>query len=268
MGNKNGHFIDGVWVKPADADRLDVIDPSTEKVITAISLGGPDDVDAAVAAARRAFEDWRNLPPQSMRTGYVRKIKDIYARRAAEMAEVLSLEMGAPIDFARSAQVAAGGAWHIDGFLDAIETHEAETPLAPPGSSEMIVQDPVGVCGLITPWNWPMNQITLKVIPPALLVGCTVVLKPSEATPPFLPCCLRSFWKRLAAAWCFQSGQWGGRSRSWCPPAVSASGCRHDVLHRVHPRRCGRGGAGLCSNHETIHAGTWRQVAELDLCRL
>ncbi|WP_424944694.1 aldehyde dehydrogenase family protein [Aliiroseovarius crassostreae] len=179
MGNKSGHFIDGVWVNPADADRLDVLNPSTEQVITAISLGGPDEVNAAVAAARRAFEDWRALP-QSMRTGYVRKIKDIYARRAAEMAEVLSLEMGAPIDFARSAQVAAG-AWHIDGFLDAIETHEAETPLAP-GSSEMIVQDPVGVCGLITPWNWPMNQITLKVIP-ALLVGCTVVLKPSEATP-------------------------------------------------------------------------------------
>ncbi|MEP1765118.1 MAG: aldehyde dehydrogenase family protein [Sulfitobacter sp.] len=179
MEDKTKHYINGAWVAQTPACPSIVLDPSTEQPVATISLGSQREVDSAVSAARAAQNDWANLP-QEHRTDHVRRLLHIYTARAEEMAVAISTEMGAPIDLARDHQAPAGS-WHIEGFLDAIKHHKAEEPLHD-GSSETIVRDPVGVCGLITPWNWPMNQVTLKVIP-AVLVGCTVVLKPSEIAP-------------------------------------------------------------------------------------
>ena len=173
-------FVDGEWVNPASSDITAVVNPSTEATVTTLSMGNTLDVDRAVEAARIAFPAWSDQP-QSIRTEFVRKLLDIYTRRQDEMAEAMSTEMGAPIDFALSDQVGAGQ-WHIEGFLRAVETFAFEHPLSQDAPNETVVMEPIGVCGLITPWNWPMNQVTLKVVP-ALLTGCTVVLKPSEVAP-------------------------------------------------------------------------------------
>lgn len=173
-------YIDGKWVAPARPRDFEVIDPSTEEVCATISLGDRADTDAAVAAAKRAFEGWAVTDPRARRA-LVQRILEIYLARAEDMAQAISLEMGAPIDMARSQQVGAGG-FHITNFLKAFEGFEFNTPLGDHAPDTRIIKEPVGVCGLITPWNWPMNQITLKVIP-ALLTGCTMVLKPSEVAP-------------------------------------------------------------------------------------
>lgn len=170
-------YINGQWVAPAAPNDLAVIDPSTEEQCAVISLGDADDTDAAVAAARAAFDSWSQTSKQE-RTALIRKLAEIYDARAEEMAQAMSLEMGAPIDMSRSSQVGAGS-WHIEGFLEAFETFEFESDFT---ATEKTLREPIGVCALITPWNWPMNQIVLKVIP-AIATGCTVVLKPSEVSP-------------------------------------------------------------------------------------
>ena len=180
MIEKRQFYINGAWVAPQVSRDCPVIDPSTEEVCAVISLGDQADTDAAVAAAKAAFPGWAATPPET-RANHVRGILAQYEKRADEMARAISLEMGAPIDMARNDQ-AECLPWHLKNFLKAMEQIEWVRPLGPHAPNDRIAMEPIGVVGLITPWNWPMNQVTLKVIP-ALLAGCTCVLKPSEEAP-------------------------------------------------------------------------------------
>lgn len=180
MIEKRQFYINGRWVDPQAGRDCEVTDPSTEDVCAVISLGGQADTDAAVAAAKDAGCSWAQTA-KSERLALLERILEVYKRRAPEMAEAISLEMGAPIDLAKSAQVGAG-AGHIKNFITALQNFEFERPLGGHAPQDRILMDPVGVIGMITPWNWPMNQVTLKVIP-ALATGCTMVLKPSEIAP-------------------------------------------------------------------------------------
>jgi len=180
MQNARNFYINGAWVAPAAPRDFDVIDPSTEEVCEVISLGDQADTDAAVAAAKAAFPAWSATAPEA-RIAVVEKLLEVYQRRAEDMAQAISKEMGAPIDLARAQQVGAGS-WHLEGFLRAAKEFVWDHPLGDWAPTERTVYEPIGVCALITPWNWPMNQIVLKVVP-ALLTGCTMVLKPSEIAP-------------------------------------------------------------------------------------
>lgn len=180
MQIKTEHYIGGGWRAVPGGSPSEILDPSTEQPFARIDLSTADGVNLAVAAARDALPFWRETPLNA-RISLIERTLNIYRQRESEMAEAISREMGAPIGFALNAQVAAG-AWHIEGFLSAVSRFPFEEPLPGSDGKEIIRREPVGVCGLITPWNWPMNQITLKVIP-ALLAGCTVVLKPSEIAP-------------------------------------------------------------------------------------
>lgn len=180
LADKRKFYINGQWVDPAKPHDLEVIDPSTEEPVAVISLGDQADTDAAVAAAKAAFPSWSETPPAE-RLAYVEKILAIYNRRAPDMAKAISHEMGAPADMSIGDQVGAG-TFHIENFITAFKDFEFVRPLGDHAPGSMVSWEPVGVVGLITPWNWPMNQVTLKVIP-ALLAGDTVVLKPSEIAP-------------------------------------------------------------------------------------
>ena len=180
MLEKRQFYINGEWVDPKEGKDLEVIDPSTEEPCAVISIAGKADGDAAVAAAKAAFPGWMATPPEE-RIAKVEKFLEIYQERAEEMAKAISTEMGAPIALARSAQVGAG-LGHTKNFIRAAKAFEFNRPLGDHDPNTRIVYEPVGVCALITPWNWPMNQITLKVIA-ALIAGCTMVLKPSEESP-------------------------------------------------------------------------------------
>ena len=177
MLEKRNFYINGAWVAPAKANDFDVIDPSTEEKCAVISLGGQADTDAAVAAARAAFDGWSQTS-KAERMALMEKLLDIYKARSEEMAQAMTLEMGAPIEMSRSNQVGAG-TWHIQGFLNAFKEFEFDADFT---ATEKTLKEPIGVCALITPWNWPMNQIILKAIP-AIAAGCTVILKPSEIAP-------------------------------------------------------------------------------------
>ena len=177
---KRDFYIDGRWTAPLFPRDCDVIDPSTEEPCAVISLGSEADTDAAVAAAKAAFPAWAATPPAT-RKAYVEAILAQYEKRAEEMARAISLEMGAPIDMSRDSQ-APCLPWHLQNFLTAFDHIDWVRPLGPHAPNDRIALEPIGVVGLITPWNWPMNQVTLKVIP-ALLAGCTCVLKPSEESP-------------------------------------------------------------------------------------
>ena len=177
---KRDFYIDGRWTAPLAPRDCEVIDPSTEEACAVISLGSAADTDAAVAAAKRAFPAWAATPPAE-RKRYVEAILAQYEKREEEMAQAISMEMGAPIDMSRSDQ-APCLPWHLKNFLTAFDDIEWIRPLGPHTPNDRIALEPIGVVGLITPWNWPMNQVTLKVIP-ALLAGCTCVLKPSEESP-------------------------------------------------------------------------------------
>jgi len=176
---KTGQFyIDGAWVDPAPgATRLAVINPATETAICDVAIGTAADVDRAVAAATAAFPAW-SRSSRAERLDLLASIRAVFARRLEEMAQAISAEMGAPITLSRDAQ-AACGIFHLDGFVQALERIEFEYRNIP---GDLIVKEPIGVVGLITPWNWPINQIALKVLA-ALSAGCTMVLKPSEITP-------------------------------------------------------------------------------------
>ncbi len=177
MKNAKNFYIDGAWVSPAKAHDFDVINPSTEEVCETISLGSEADTNAAVSAARASFEAWSQTSKEE-RIALLKTLSEVYNDRAEEMAQAISLEMGAPQDLARAQQVGAGS-WHLGGFLKALESFEFDRMYT---DTEATLYEPIGVCALITPWNWPMNQIVLKVVP-ALAVGCTTVLKPSEISP-------------------------------------------------------------------------------------
>lgn len=180
MLDKRNFYINGQWVAPATSNDFNVINPSTEETCAVISLGDQADTDAAVAAASTAFGSWSQTP-KAERLALIEKLADIYEARNEEMGEAISLEMGAPIDMAKTAQ-SGSGSWHIRNFIHAFKKFEFDRPLGSHAPNDRILYEPIGVCGLITPWNWPMNQVTLKVIP-ALATGCTVVLKPSEIAP-------------------------------------------------------------------------------------
>ena len=180
MLDKRTFYINGQWVDPIKPVELEVINPSTEEPCATIALGGQADTDAAVAAARNAFGDW-SQSDREQRLALLEKLAEIYQARSNEMAEAISSEMGAPISLAKTAQCGAG-IWHIKNFIRALKTFEFERRLGPHAPNDRILLEPVGVCGLITPRNWTMNQVTLKVIP-ALATGCTLVLKPSEISP-------------------------------------------------------------------------------------
>ena len=172
----NTFYIDGHWVEPTAPKRYSVINPATEVEIAAISLGSVMDVNRAVAAARKAFEFY-SLTPPAERLEQLERIAEVYRRRMDEMAETISREMGAPITLARTAQAPAGLA-HLNESMTALRNYKFEELKG----QTLMRREAVGVCGLITPWNWPMNQIVAKVAP-ALATGCTMVLKPSELAP-------------------------------------------------------------------------------------
>ena len=178
--DKRKFYIDGAWVDPVRANDLEVIDPSTEEAVAVISLGDQADTDRAVAAAKAAFATWSCTEPAE-RLRHVERILEIYNRRAQDMAWAISHEMGAPQDMSLGDQVAAG-TYHIENFVNAFRDFQFVRPLGDHAPASMVAWEPVGVVGLITPWNWPMNQVTLKVIP-AILAGDTCVLKPSEIAP-------------------------------------------------------------------------------------
>jgi len=180
MNNARNFYIAGEWVAPQDGRDFAVIDPSTEEAVATISLGGQADTNAAVAAAKAAFPKWR-LSSKAERLELMETILDVYMRRSDEMGAVISQEMGAPIDMSK-VQQSGTGSFHLKAFIAALTEFEFESPLRPGEEDTRIIREPIGVCALITPWNWPMNQITLKVIP-ALATGCTMVLKPSEQSP-------------------------------------------------------------------------------------
>ena len=177
MDNLRKFYIDGAWVEPDSTDTMPVINPATEATVATVALGNATDVDRAVAAASRAFGSW-GLASKSERLALLERIKAVTETRFEDLARAMREEMGAPITFAREAQADAA-IGHLQGFIDALVGLEEETDL---GNGERLVREPIGVCGLITPWNWPINQIALKVLP-ALAAGCTCVLKPSEHTP-------------------------------------------------------------------------------------
>ncbi|MEM8816706.1 MAG: aldehyde dehydrogenase family protein [Pseudomonadota bacterium] len=169
-------YIDGEWVDPVEARTLDVVNPATERVMGRISLGSSADVDKAVAAAKRA-ETGFAATSREQRIALLQSILDVFARRHDEVAEAIMDEMGAPWKLAKHAQ-AASGPQHLAAALEVLKDFPFEERLG----QTLVVREPVGVCGLITPWNWPMNQIAVKVAP-ALAAGCTMVLKPSEIAP-------------------------------------------------------------------------------------
>ena len=177
MSNNNDKFyIDGAWVSPAAPALLDVINPATERSYTRISLGAAADVDRAVSAAKRAFPSFSRTT-REQRLALLRKILQLYNARYNEIADAVTDEMGAPLKFAREAQAWAGQV-HLEATIKALE----ELEFSQRRGGTLIVREAIGVVGLITPWNWPLNQIVCKVAP-AIAAGCTMVLKPSEIAP-------------------------------------------------------------------------------------
>ena len=179
MLNKRNFYINGKWVKPFQQNDFEVINPSNEETCAVISLGNEEDVNSAVKAANESFPRWSRVE-KKYKISLIEKLYKIYESRWDEMTKSISLEMGAPIDWASSAQTLSG-ADHIKDFIKRLNDFEFELEFNKE-SDNYITYEPIGVCGLITPWNWPINQISLKVIP-ALAAGCTMILKPSEIAP-------------------------------------------------------------------------------------
>src|SRR5262252_8725608 len=176
MTDHREFYIDGKWVSPLKRSDFAVVNPATEEPVASISLGSAADVDLAVSAAKKAFAAWSETS-RDERLALLRRIIEIYHAKSEDMAAIISREMGAPISLARRAQVPAGLA-HLAEAARVLETLSFEEVRG----STLMRKEAIGVCGLITPWNWPMNQIACKVAP-ALAAGCTMVLKPSEVAP-------------------------------------------------------------------------------------
>jgi len=180
MLDRKNFYINGKWVASKNPKEIEVINPSTEKSCAVISLGGKDDVNAAVTAAKNAFESWA-FTPKNKRVELLEKLYVVYKKRWAEIADAITLEMGAPKDFSSQLQTGTGAS-HIKSFTRYLKEFNFEKVLGDHAKNQKILYEPKGVCALITPWNWPMNQVCLKVIP-ALAAGCTMILKPSELAP-------------------------------------------------------------------------------------
>ena len=179
MLDKRDFYIDGKWTKPSNPNDFDVINPSNEEVFAVISLGFKEDVDLAVKAAKRAFTKWKETSVKE-RINLLEKLLKIYKKRSNEMSEAISMEMGSPIDYSSSTHTTSGQS-HLEDFILRLKEFNFEKNFDSK-SNNHISYEPIGVCGLITPWNWPINQIALKVVP-AFAAGCTMVLKPSEIAP-------------------------------------------------------------------------------------
>ena len=180
MENKKNFYIDGKWVTPKSKEEIKVIDPATEENCAVISLGNKDDVNDAVSAAKKAYSSWA-FSTKEERIKLLEKLYENYKKRWADIAEAITLEMGAPKDFATKLQAGTGAA-HLKSFIRYLKNFEFEKPLGEHAPNQRLIYEPKGVCALITPWNWPMNQVCLKVMP-AIASGCTMVLKPSELAP-------------------------------------------------------------------------------------
>jgi aldehyde dehydrogenase (NAD+) len=174
--NDTKFYIDGEWVAPAVPKLFDVINPATEEVAGQISLGSAADVDRAVAAARRAFPAYSQTSREE-RLALLEKIIKLYEARSDELARAMTAEMGSPITFSNEVQTVNALA-HFKEMVSVLKSYKFENFMG----GTLIRREPIGVCGLITPWNWPLNQVTSK-LAPALAAGCTVVLKPSEVAP-------------------------------------------------------------------------------------
>ena len=179
MLDKRKFYINGKWVSPSKPNDLEVINPSNEDAYAVISLGSKEDVDKAVHAAKIAFESWKKTSKEE-RLKLLEKLLEIYKKRFNEMAKAISDEMGAPMDWATDVQTGSGQA-HLEDFIIRLKDFNFDEHFDSK-SNNHICYEPIGVCGLITPWNWPINQIALKVVP-ALATGCTMILKPSEIAP-------------------------------------------------------------------------------------
>ena len=176
MRNYTQFYIDGRWVDPLEPRIAEVINPATEAVSGTISLGSAADVDLAVAAARRAFESWSQTSKQE-RLDLLLAIQAEYTRRSGELGDAVTEEMGAPTALGQGFHVGLG-AGHLQTAIEVLREFNFEEQRGP----TLIVREPIGVCGLITPWNWPLNQVTVKIFP-ALATGCTMVLKPPQLAP-------------------------------------------------------------------------------------
>ncbi len=179
MLDKKKFYINGKWVQPSKKNDFKVINPSNEEVFATISLGFKEDLDKAVKAAKEAFKFWKDTSKDE-RVKLLEKLLLVYKKRFKEMTEAISLEMGAPLDWASNVQNASGQG-HLEDFILRLKEFKFDKQFDLK-SNNHICYEPIGVCGLITPWNWPINQIALKVIP-ALATGCTMILKPSEIAP-------------------------------------------------------------------------------------
>ena len=169
-------YINGTWVKPSGVETLDVINPATEEKVTKISLGDATHVNEAVTAARKAFETYSQTPVEQ-RIDLLTTIREIYKRRLDDVADAIQTEMGAPTYLAKGAQ-AMVGLGHLKAAIRSLTNHNFEYE----HGNFIIRHEPIGVCGLITPWNWPVNQVVSK-LAPCLAAGCTAILKPSEIAP-------------------------------------------------------------------------------------
>jgi len=179
MLDRRNFYINGKWVTPSKKNDFEVINPSNEEPFAIISLGYKEDTNAAVKAAKNAFIKWKETSKEE-RLVLLEKLLTIYKKRFNEMTEIISMEMGAPIDWASSAQTTSGQS-HLEDFILRLKNFNFEEHFDTK-SNNHISYEPIGVCGLITPWNWPINQIALKVVP-ALATGCVMILKPSEIAP-------------------------------------------------------------------------------------
>ena len=179
MLDKRKFYIDGEWVDPIKRNDFDVINPCNEDPCAVISLGSTEDTNRAVKAAKTAFETWKETSKEE-RIKLLEKLLTIYKKRFNEMADAISLEMGAPMDWSTDVQTASGRD-HLEDFILRLKNFNFEEHFDEK-SNNHICYEPIGVCGLITPWNWPINQIALKVAP-AFATGCTMILKPSEIAP-------------------------------------------------------------------------------------
>ncbi len=180
MIEKKNFYINGSWVAPKNQKDIQVINPATEKSCAVISLGGKEDINDAVLAAKEAFKTW-GFSSKQERVELLQDFYVLYKKRWSDITDAIIQEMGAPKDFASKLQTGTGAS-HTKSFIRYLKEFEFEKPLGEHAKNQRLIYEPKGVCALITPWNWPINQVTLKVIP-ALASGCTMILKPSELAP-------------------------------------------------------------------------------------
>jgi len=180
MIEKRNFYINGSWVPPKNPKDIEVINPATEKNCAVISLGSKEDINDAVLAAKEAFKTW-GFTSKEERLSLLEVFYSLYKKRWNDITDAIIQEMGAPKDFASKLQTGTGAS-HTKSFIRYLKEFEFEKPLGEHAKNQRLIYEPKGVCALITPWNWPINQVTLKVIP-ALASGCTMILKPSELAP-------------------------------------------------------------------------------------